>query len=105
MRQCLERFLRVVLERADDLVVEYFAQLTGEVKRRKFTRGHAYFEWHATRPRVEALDCRVYALAAVRIAQQHFGLRLVREIETPAPVKTEPKQTYIQRPGAGYLKR
>jgi phage terminase large subunit GpA-like protein len=85
---------------------EYFAQITGEVKRRKFTRGHAYFEWHATRPRVEALDCRVYALAAVRIAQQHFGLKLVREIEAPRPPPVEPKKTnYIPRPSSGYLKR
>jgi phage terminase large subunit GpA-like protein len=83
---------------------EYFAQLTGEVKRRKYSRGHAYFEWHATRPRVEALDCRVYALAAVRIARQHFGLSLVREIESAPPPPPVKKTTYIPRPATGYLR-
>ena len=38
--------------------------------------GVAYFEWDAKKKRNEALDCRVYALTAVRILQQHRGLDL-----------------------------
>lgn len=81
---------------------EYFAQLTGEVKVRKFSRGHSYFEWHAARPRVEALDCRVYAFAAVRIAQQHYGARLEVEREDPDPRPDPPEnrpKPAVFRPG------
>lgn len=80
---------------------EYFAQLTGEVKRRKHSRGHAYFEWHATRPRVEALDCRVYALAAVRIAQQHLGVRL--EAAPPPAQSKASKQSRKKKGSSGWV--
>ena len=46
---------------------EYFAQLTAEKKVRKYRRGFPHDEWQKQRPRNEALDCRVYALAALRI--------------------------------------
>nr|WP_306671268.1 terminase gpA endonuclease subunit [Endozoicomonas sp. SESOKO2] len=43
---------------------------------RKYKHGVAYFEWDARKKRNETLDCRVYALTAVRILQQHRGLNL-----------------------------
>ena len=46
---------------------EYFAQLTAEKQITKYRRGFPYREWVKTRPRNEALDLRVYALAALRI--------------------------------------
>ena len=47
---------------------EYFAQLAAERLVTK-VRGHRpYQEWVQTRPRNEALDCLVYALAAMRLA-------------------------------------
>ena len=46
---------------------EYAAQLTGEKLVTKFRRGFPVKEWIKTRPRNEALDCAVYALAALRI--------------------------------------
>lgn len=47
---------------------EYFAQLTAEklVVKRRF--GRASQQWVQLRPRNEALDCLVYALAALRLA-------------------------------------
>ncbi|WP_067521641.1 phage terminase large subunit family protein [Endozoicomonas ascidiicola] len=55
---------------------DYFKQATAEEKVRKYKHGVAYFEWDARKKRNEALDCRVYALTAVRILQQHRGLNL-----------------------------
>jgi phage terminase large subunit GpA-like protein len=47
---------------------EYFAQLTGEKLVTRYRKGRPFREWIATRHRVEALDCRVYALAALRLS-------------------------------------
>lgn len=51
---------------------EYFAQLTGEKLTTRYVRGRATLAWIAMRPRVEALDCRVYALAAVRLLNPDY---------------------------------
>ena len=83
---------------SDDYDEEYFAQLTSSSKRRRISRGASYFEWHATRARDEALDCRVYAFAAVRIAQQHFGLTLKEPDFTP-PQPAESKTQQSRRAG------
>jgi len=47
---------------------EYFQQLTSERKVAKNNKGKTVYVWEKSRPRNEALDCRVYATAA-------FGLR------------------------------
>ncbi len=59
---------------------EYFAQLAAEklVTKTKGTR--PFSEWVQTRPRNEALDCLVYALAAARLSGKTL---------TAAPEKTE----------------
>jgi len=44
---------------------EYFKQLTGEIKEKTVVKGRTLFKWRAIRDRVEALDCRNYARAAV----------------------------------------
>jgi phage terminase large subunit GpA-like protein len=46
---------------------EYFSQLTAEKLMVKYYKGFPRKEWVKTRPRNEALDCRVYALAALKI--------------------------------------
>ncbi len=51
----------------DDYDDEYFSQLTAEKLVTKYTKGRRKSEWTQTRPRNEALDCRVYALAALRL--------------------------------------
>lgn len=47
---------------------EWFHQLTAEKLVTKYVKGVPKREWHQTRPRNEALDCRVYAYAAFKIA-------------------------------------
>lgn len=46
---------------------EWFNQLTAERLKLKYIRGVPIREWHQTRDRNEALDCRVYATAALKI--------------------------------------
>jgi len=66
---------------------EYFAQLAAEKLVTK-TRGHRpYQEWVQTRARNEALDCMVYALAALRLNGKASGAPRVNK---PAE-KTEQK--------------
>lgn len=54
---------------------EYFDQLTAEQLVVKYSKGRPLREWKPTRPRNEALDCRVYAYAAMRIVRPDFALR------------------------------
>jgi len=51
-------------------------QLTAETKELKIEKGKRTYRWTAKGRRNEALDCFVYALAALRISQQKFGLDL-----------------------------
>lgn len=51
---------------------EWFQQLTAEKLVTRFVKGFAVREWHKTRPRNEALDCRQYALAALKISNPSF---------------------------------
>ncbi len=50
----------------------FFNMLTAEQLRTKISKGFARAEWHKTRPRNEALDIRVYALAALTILKPNF---------------------------------
>lgn len=54
----------------------YFKQLTAEERIKKWVRGVPRFVWDAKGRRQEPWDCSVYSLSAIRILQQHFGLRL-----------------------------
>ena len=54
----------------DDRDDEWFAQLTAEKLMTKYQRGFPIREWVKTRPRNEALDCRVYAMAAFKLMDQ-----------------------------------
>ena len=47
---------------------EYFRQLAAEELRTRVRNGRAFSEWVAVRPRNEALDCFILALAAHRLA-------------------------------------
>ena len=53
---------------------EFFAQLTAEKRITRYKRGRPYRVWEQTRPRNEVLDCRVGALAAVRILNPDFEI-------------------------------
>lgn len=52
----------------------YFSMLTAEEIRTEFHKGFPRRVWIKTRPRNEALDCRVYATAALAILQPDWGL-------------------------------
>ncbi|MFC0710745.1 phage terminase large subunit family protein [Azorhizophilus paspali] len=61
----------------DDLCDETeLRQLTAERKLMKVEKGQRVYRWDAGGRRNEALDCFVYAIAALRISQQRFGLDL-----------------------------
>jgi phage terminase large subunit GpA-like protein len=51
-------------------------QLTSERKEWVVSKGRRVQRWTSGRRRNEALDCFVYALAALRISQERFGLDL-----------------------------
>lgn len=51
-------------------------QLTSERKKRKIHKGKPVLVWDNEKRRNEALDCLVYALAALRISQTRFGFDL-----------------------------
>lgn len=51
---------------------EYFAQLTAEKATTKYTRGFPHRVWIKTRTRNEALDARVYAMAALAILSPNY---------------------------------
>jgi len=52
---------------------EYFKQLTAEKRIPKYSRGKKTLVWQQTRPRNEALDTFVYALAGIHILQPDFS--------------------------------
>lgn len=61
----------------DDIAPEsFFEQLTTERKILEFKKGKRVYRYDAGGRRNEALDCFVYALAALRISQEKFGINL-----------------------------
>lgn len=71
---------------------EWFAQATAEKLQTKIHRGFTVREWHQTRARNEAFDCRVYAFAALKIMNpnlKRLADRLNPEPERPDPVKKD----------------
>lgn len=77
-------------------------QLTAETKRLKIEKGARVYRWDAGGRRNEALDCFVYALAALRISQQRFGLDLDRLAEAkPVDAQVISKQPTEHAPAAG----
>jgi phage terminase large subunit GpA-like protein len=61
-------------------------QLTAEKKILRISRGKRIYVWEAGGRRNEGLDCAVYALAALRISQQRFGLDLELLMGAKRPV-------------------
>lgn len=68
----------------------YFEQLCAPERVKKWKKGVPYFTWDSKKRRDEASDCSVYSLAAIRLQQQHFGLRFA-PYEEPgkAPAETD----------------
>lgn len=93
---------------------EYFAQLTAEKVITKFVKGFPRREWVKTRARNEALDVRVYALAALKILNPVYKAlrkRFEPEAPKPAPKKSEIDQIQPARakarrkPRGGFVNR
>lgn len=105
---------------SDERDPEYFEQLAAERLVTKMIRGFPLREWHKTRPRNEALDCRVYAYAALKIDNPNIRHRLAKlqpsedephedhdtpageppEDEAPAPRNTRRRK--VRRRGKGH---
>jgi phage terminase large subunit GpA-like protein len=66
---------------------EYFKQLTAEKITTKFVRGFPARVWTKTRPRNEALDLNVYALAALAILNPNWAA-----LQTNVSKKLQPKE-------------
>jgi phage terminase large subunit GpA-like protein len=70
----------------------YFDMATAEHYVLTHRRGHPIRVWEKENSRRnEALDCRVYNLAAIRILLQHYGCKLESDGVTPPPVPETPK--------------
>lgn len=79
---------------------DWYNQLTAEKLMTRYVKGFPVREWHQTRPRNEALDCRVYALAALKIANPSFKRAAERLGVTaqPHPLEIKAKQQPAEAP-------
>lgn len=86
---------------------EYFRMLTAEEIVTRFHKGFRKREWRKTRARNEALDCRVYALAASAILNTNINAMASRQKARQEPTATEeakPTQRTVRRqpPRSGF---
>jgi len=76
---------------------EYFRQLTAEQRVERYHKGYTRREWRKVRPRNEALDCRVYALAAYSLLNVNIN-QLSNRFEKPKEIEPEtPSAAVISR--------
>lgn len=85
---------------------DWFRQLTVEKLVTRYVKGFPVREWHKTEERNEALDCRVYALAALKIAASPFKraaerLRAEREALAEAARARVGRQPVMATPEPG----
>jgi phage terminase large subunit GpA-like protein len=85
---------------------EYFAQLTAEKLVRKIRGTRPINEWVQTRPRNEAIDCKVYSLAALRLSGVSLAALAQKAAEAKARAADDPgeakppvmkKPSFVQR--------
>lgn len=84
---------------------EYFAGMASERLQARIVKGFTVREWHKTRDRNEPFDCRVYALAALKILNPNLKRAVDRlgpaaEVEEPDEV-AKPQRVIPHRQGAG----
>lgn len=80
---------------------EFFAQLTGEEKRAVVRQGRRTLAFMQSYANVEVLDCRVYALAAVKIAQDRFGLKLTEQAKPMRVARKKQAERKQSTPSGG----
>lgn len=83
---------------SDDYDEEYFRQLTGEEKRPVRRQGRMVMAFQQAYSSVEVLDIRVYNLAAIKLAQQRFRVKLDEPVQPPAPRDPTPRDEEATRP-------
>lgn len=76
---------------------EYFAQLTAEKLVTKIRGTRPFAEWVQTRPRNEALDCKVYSLAALRLSGIDLKARAAKAAAQAAGEQQAPQPRVIAR--------
>ena len=79
---------------------EYFKQLTAEEVRTRYQNGFPIRYYHKTRPRNEALDIRVYNMAAIEILNPNFE-RIKKHISGNSVEEKEPARHPSR--GGGYV--
>ncbi len=72
---------------APEFDLEFFAQLTGEDRRPGRKKGRLFVEWIQAYPRVEALDCFVYARAALAAIAPNWEALLQRRASDAAALR------------------
>lgn len=80
---------------------EWFHQITAEKLVTRYVKGFPVREWHKTRPRNEGLDCRVYAFAALKIANPSMRMaaqRLQRQVASAEIPKQAPVEVKKPEP-------
>jgi len=78
---------------------EYFSQFSAEARMKVYTKGRPSFQWICKDGvRNEAWDCAVYALAAIRIVQQNFGIQLDQQTHAEPVQATPPPKKVMQPP-------
>lgn len=75
---------------------EWFQQIAAEKLMTRYVKGFPVREWHQTRDRNEALDCRVYALAALKILNPNLK-RLTARMQSDSDVASEEPPRKSQR--------
>lgn len=90
---------------SDTLDDEYFRQLTAERIVTRFHKGFKRRSFEKTRPRNEALDCLVYALAAYAILNVNINTLADRAVSKPEEPKVEQRtpRPLINRPRGGFV--
>lgn len=79
---------------------EYFLQLTAEKQVTRFHKGAARREWIKTRSRNEALDCNVYALAALKLLNPDLDALAAAMRLAPRPEPEKPSTPAPAQPAA-----
>ena len=99
-------YMHFPLSRSD----EYFRQLTAEKLVTRYHKGFARREWVKVRPRNEALDVRVYAMAALGIMNLNLNTLANREFmqkenppEKPIPQETVRNSRRMPQKSGGFI--
>lgn len=93
---------------------DYFEQLTSERRVVRYTRGQPTYVWELVKgKRNEALDCRVYGMAAIALLRPNFEA-LANRIESPKPAPVpvarraetpEDKKSWMRQQPGGWMRR